>query len=369
MASLLDIVLIIPIQEALVYRLSLGDLLNLSKTNSIFRAALHGFNFGRQYQGILPFAPSRPALRINQHNTFHWKNSKSRSLLLCSEPHHVRGEKVRGCRMCSMPVCEACVIKASFGKRNERTFWNRTRSVCPDCYDTGNVRGENLMTKDGVKIFLNLKRCICTAEDGHLCDKCKMNQKFDAREERNQCHGEGCLRAKEGGFAGRVCLWCNLRLSYGHDRAAARREYDSKHLLARSHSSYERPSDEQWSKEEALWESSPLKAEAQQLGLFEEQRQWVLSEVSARRSLTTDAAEEERWRKSESLRRSETFSPPPLLQRQRRTTPIPESVSWRDTDSIAPTLVEREYWESSDPPDYSAPGHSLDNDNSIPEQK
>lgn len=363
MASLLDIILQSPIQEALVSNLPLGDLLNLSKTNSIVRAALHGFNFGRSDQGLLSFGRSRPALRIGQHNTSYWKNLKSKSLLLCSELHHVRGEKVRGCRMCSMPVCEACIIKASFGKRNERTFWNRIRSLCPDCYEVEN----------GVKILPyhfdpKEKMCICTTKDAHLCIKCKTKRKLEARENLDQCHGEGCLKAQEGGFLGRVCLWCNLQLPNNHDRAAARREYDSRHLLARSYSTYERPSDGHWAEQEALWDSSPYKAKARPLDLFEEQQQWMLSVVSARRSLTRDAAEEERWRRSESLRRLETFNPPPLLRRQ-RTTPIPESVTWRDTDSIAPTLVERDYWESLDPPAYVAPGHSLDNDNNIPEQK
>ena len=362
MASLLDIILMRPIQEALVYKLPLGDLLNLSKTNSTFRAALHGFDFGRQDQELLSFAHSRPEIRIGQHNTLYWKHCKSRCLLLCSEPHHVRGENVRGCRMCSMPVCEACIIKASFGKRNQRTFWNRTRSLCPDCYKLGNVHRERLMEENGVKILPTHfdpeePMCICTAKDGHLCNKCELKQKLDARENLDQCHGEGCLRAKEGGFAGRVCLWCNLRLSDDHDRAAARRDYDSRHLLARSHSSYERPLDEEWAEREEIWDSSPHEAKPRPLDLFEEQRQRVLSEVSTRRKLTIDTAEEERWRRSESFRGPEAFKRPHPLLRQ-RATPIPESASWQDTDSMAPTLVERDYWESSDSPDYSAPSHS-----------
>lgn len=358
MASLLNLILIQPIQEAIVYSLPLGDLLNLSKTNSLFRAAFHGFHFGRHDQELFSFAQSRPALRIGQHNTPHWKKCKSRSLLLCSEPHHVRGEKVRGCRMCSMPVCEACIIKASFGKR-ETTFWNRTRSLCPDCYEVGSVYWEKLWRENSVKSspsHLNHKEpvCICTAKDGHVCIKCKMKQKLDARENPDRCQGEGCPRAKEGGFAGRVCLWCNLRLPRDHDRASARREYDSRHLLARSHSMYERPSDDEWAEQERLWGSSQYEARARPLDLFEEQIQRVLSDVSARRSLTVEAAEQERWRRSEALRRPETFCPPPPLRMQ-RTTPVMESIEWRDTDSIAPTLVERNYWETSDPPDYSPP--------------
>ena len=43
MASLLDLLSPYPILETLVSVLPLGDLFNLSKTNSSFRAALHGF--------------------------------------------------------------------------------------------------------------------------------------------------------------------------------------------------------------------------------------------------------------------------------------------------------------------------------------
>ena len=43
MAPLLDLLSQYPILENLVSVLPLGDLFNLSKTNSNFRAALHGF--------------------------------------------------------------------------------------------------------------------------------------------------------------------------------------------------------------------------------------------------------------------------------------------------------------------------------------
>jgi len=259
----------------------------------------------------------------------------------------VRGESIRSCRVCSMPVCEACIFKSSFGKWDERTFSNRTRSLCPDCY---NLPGERL--------------CICTAKDGHLCIECKTKQKYHAEENLNQCHGEGCSKTKEGGFAGRVCLWCDRRLPSENNRATARRDYDLRHLLARSHSMYEHSSDDNIvDPASRASHATPYKAKARLLDPIEEERQRLLSNVSARRSLTADAAEEERWRRSESLRRSETFKPPPPIRRQ-RTTPAMNSKSWRDTDSIAPTLVERDYWEASDPPEYSLDIHRPD-----PEQK
>lgn len=211
MGSLLNVILIQPIQECLLSSLPLGDLFNLSKTSSAFRAAFHGFQFEQRNQELLSSTQLRPPLLIGQHNTWHWKSCKSRSLLLCSEPHHVRGDKVRGCRMCSMPVCEACIIRSSFGKRDERKYSNRTRSLCPDCYALGNVHRERLSKGTGLESgppYLNPGEpvCTCTANDGHLCIRCKAGQKSDMEKNLDRCHGKGCSRAKEGGFAGRVCL-------------------------------------------------------------------------------------------------------------------------------------------------------------------
>ncbi len=341
MNSLLGIILIHSIQDSLLDSLPLGDLFNLSRTNSSFRAALHGFEFERRDQELLSSAQSRPPLHLGHHDTPHWKNCKTKSLLLCSEARHSRGEKIGGCRVCSMPVCEACIIKSSFGKRDERTFSNRTRSFCPDCHNFGNVHGDIKLKEDCTEYlpsYLNLGKslCICTAKDGHLCIQCKTMQNCNTKERLERCHGKGCSRAKEGGFAGRICLWCDRRLPSENDRATARRDYDLRHLLARSHSTYEHPPDGN------VRPPDPI----------EEERKRLLNHISARRSLTADAAEEARWHRSESLRRSETFNPPPPIRRQ-WTTPAVNSGEWRDTDSIAPTLVERDYWEASDPPDYT----------------
>lgn len=369
MASLLDIVLIHPIQQSLLCSLSLGDLLHLSRTNSTFRAVFHGVPIKAHDRGLLASAHSRPSLFIGAHDTQYWKRCKSMTLLACSESHHVRGEKIRGCRMCSMPVCEACIIKSSFGKPDERTFSSRTRSFCPDCYGLGNVHRDRRLTgtdakSDAPHFDPQEPICECTAKDGHLCVQCKTKQRVDAGKECNQCHGKGCSRAKEGGFSGRVCLWCDLRLPGERDRAVARRNYDSKHLLARSHSTYERPPDDEMmhpTEQVALWESSQTtkyKPRPQHLDPFEQQMRQELSNVSTLRSLTAEAVEEERWRRSESFRRSETFSLPPPARKQTTTMTAPaiESTSWRDTDSFALTLVERDDWDIPIPPEYSSDG-------------
>ena len=43
MAELLDLLSIYPVLSQLVPQISLGDLVNLSRVNSTFRAVLHGF--------------------------------------------------------------------------------------------------------------------------------------------------------------------------------------------------------------------------------------------------------------------------------------------------------------------------------------
>lgn len=260
--------------------------------------------------------------------------------------------------MCSMPVCEACIIKAAFGKRDERTFSNRTRFFCRDCYNLGNTHRERLLNGtciEGLDTYVRPRgsACVCTGKDGHLCLRCKTKQKSDAQTHFSQCHGEGCSRTTVGGFPARICLWCNLYLPDERSRAESRRDYDSRHLLARTHSMYEHPSEEELidpAEQEAVWASmSPAEGDSKArnhralvLDPFEDSRQQELHEVSLRRSLTAEAAEEARWRRSEAVRRAENFDPRPPISR-RKTNSATQSSTWHDTDSIAPTLVDREY--------------------------
>ncbi len=352
MASLLDLLSPYPVLENLVSALPLGDLFNLSKTNSLFRAALHGFQVpitaGRRSNGKSPAnAPIRSSLGIGEHDTIYWKNLKARSLLLCSESQHKRGDKIRGCLMCSMPVCEACIIKASFGKLNEYTLQSRTRPLCGDCYDTGKPhKGEPLLGSvdkgrhPSPRLIRRMEwTCMCTAKDGHLCLRCKTEQKhFDI----DQCYGEACSE-KAGGFPGRVCLWCDLRLPGERSRAEARRDYDKRHLLARTHSSFKHsPEDDDFedpAEQRALWESflsSATSAQGSGTGKMrapvydrlEDDRQQELEAVSVKRQLTASAAEDKRWSRAEELRRSDSmfYPPPPML--------IPRVEPYSDADGI-----------------------------------
>lgn len=381
--SLLDLLLIRPIKENLVQNIPFDDLRNLSVTNTQVRTALHDPE-KRKY-GSRP-TPSvklhRPKFMNKKKYEIYRKGCRSNSILPCSEPHHVKGEKVRGCLICGMPVCEACVIKSSFGRRQEKTFSNRARPLCPECYDTGNVRRANLFQDVPPGPKYRAPECSCTAKDGHLCIRCKTEQESEVEQYRNHCHGEKCSRVEYGGFRGKVCLWCDLPMGKGQSRALARREYDRLHLHARAHSTYERRSEAEivspatqaavWdcpATQSAIWDSlqasqaKPYNAIQRPPDVLEEDRQRELSDISERRKHTAQTFEEQRWERSESLRRSETFRPPPIIRGQ-TTNPVIDDTGWRDTDSTAPTLLEWNHWAASDWLD-----HASDDDGLIPKEK
>lgn len=338
MASLLELLCAYPILENLVAVLPLGDLFNLSKANSKFRAAVHGFPI-RSLEKPSSLKAVRPTLSIGRHDTSHWKNLKAKSLLCCSEPQHTRGAKINGCLMCSMPVCEVCIIKASFGRRDENTFPNRMCSLCAKCFDSGNPHQETSLNGEEnivLNSYLMRTKCICTAKDGHLCLRCKTKQNSNLDIRNKQCHGKGCSEPKSEGFGGRVCLWCDLPLPRERSRAESRREYDARHLFARMHSSYDQHSGEgaeddfiDPAEQEAVWASfpftssasermlSPKKVKASAYDHFEDERRQEVERLSERRQLTASASEDERWRRSEDLRSSGYMcraSPPTRIQ-------------------------------------------------------
>lgn len=292
MTILFDVISPYPVLENLVAVLSLGDLLNLSKVNSAYRAVLHGFPYSRPATSTrLSSTSIRSTLLIGKHDSPCWENLKAKSRTLCSEPQHTRGNFIRGCRMCSMPVCEACTIRSLFGKPGLSTFQRRYRSLCKPCWQFGNPHRDqhfNGSTRELPPSYseraLCLGFCICTAKDGHLCFKCKTKQSSSSPDDLSRCYGDSCTSTNVGLRETRVCLWCDLPLPGGRSRAEARRDYDTRHLLARLHSSFERlPEDEE-------------------PDLLEEQRLLELDAVHRNRQSTVFASEDERWRRSESNR-------------------------------------------------------------------
>ena len=252
MAVLLDLLSPYPILENLISSLAIGDLFNLSKVNSAYRIALHGFEPSCLDQESLIVNKSvRSTLQIGSHRTAFWENLKTRSQLRCSEPHHIRGSSPTGCLICSAPVCEACIIKASFAKRNENTFQKRHRPLCSQCWYTGNHHKKHPIQLVGTKTrkpypaqAADGELCICTARNGHLCLDCKKKQNAEPTNGSETCYGEDCTYGGSGGkgtsMEGRVCLWCSRQLPGSRSRAESRRSYDSRHLLARTISTYDR---------------------------------------------------------------------------------------------------------------------------------
>ena len=240
MPVLLNLLSIYPILEELVPHMGLGDVIRLSRVNSQYRAVMHGFE--------LPATDESPRLQIGEHRTALWGSLKSKSVLRCAESQHKPTKHtIRSCRICSFPVCEACVIRDSFSKPNEMTFHNRSRKMCAKCWSTGRHQKRQLLGQgsrecgDGPDLAGAGDICACSARDGHLCLECKTIQNAKSGDEIGKCYGEACKGFLDGTEIRSVCLWCDLALPDGPRRAASRRQYDIRHLHARSHSTYERP--------------------------------------------------------------------------------------------------------------------------------
>ena len=245
--------------------------------------------------------------------------------------------------MCSMPVCEACIIKESFGKRNEKTFQHRIRSLCPECYDSETPHIEQTL-KHGMKgknaihsMIDSEPTCTCTAKDGYLCLRCKNEQKYKLDVKLARCYGQGCVNKQPGRFPGRICLWCDLRLRGERSRAEARRDYDARHLLARTLSSFEHLEEVELI----------LPADQAQIWHMEEERFQELRRISEGRQRLAAIAEDERWRHTDALRRPDSmfYPPPPTIRRGMDD--VAESSGRQCSRSTAPTMVER--WQSALP--------------------
>ena len=380
MTVLLDLLYPYPVLEILASSLTLGDLFNLSKVNASYRAALHGYaEPDLPEETIRCQCTLRPSLLIGMHRTPFWENLKAKSQLQCSEPGHKRGLNPKGCLICSMPVCEACIIKASFAQRKDTTFQNRHRSLCSDCWDTGN---HNRLHPVGKRNGLGPKPytiqaadgelCDCTAKDGILCLRCRSDLNTEAKDDAENCYGMNCasgdLENNMIQMIGRVCLWCCRQLPGSRSRAESRRDYDARHLFARSHSSYDRPPEEE-----------------RDFDTFEAQRMMELDALSRRKrqvrgavtppvsihdripeedspegyldaDYSARAAEAERWQASEATRRPEwTSSPRPsptmseLPRYEEHTTTSDVHVLHDNTANQQLNTAETREFESRDP--------------------
>lgn len=166
------------------------------------------------------------------------------ALLLCSEPDHTKGSSAKPCRLCSLPVCEGCIVKASIAKREVSLQMCRVY-YCIDCWVSGNQQRERRHPGSVTSVFRadspNSKSescCVCSVQDKWLCLKCKTAQRSLAESRHVRCAGHGCSKLiQPGGQMGCICLLCGLYSRQG--RETSRREYDSIHLSARIFSAWD----------------------------------------------------------------------------------------------------------------------------------
>ncbi|KAK2789440.1 hypothetical protein FQN53_001886 [Emmonsiellopsis sp. PD_33] len=245
MPELLDLIRIFPVVSTIVPQMGLGDVLNLSRVNSHYRAVLHGFALPASSSSSC-FSPQqvRPDIHIGDHQTAYWKAIKKSGQLLCSEPFHRKGSTPRLCTYCSMPVCEACIVrqKESFRKTTS-AYKTRTRPFCIDCWVSGNPHdGRRPSAPRRITPYDFTPApgdyCTCTAKDGWICSKCRETQVAGGKEPISTCIGEGCTRSPgSGNDRRRICLWCHLPISARPSMDQWREGYGERHALSEfSHS-------------------------------------------------------------------------------------------------------------------------------------
>jgi hypothetical protein len=111
MPELLDLLYPWPVVSTLALYLGLGDLIQLSRVSTGCRAALHGFPRPRPDDGAGDWIRVRAEIFIGMHQSSYWRNLKSTAQMSCAEANHRRGYRAELCRYCSIPVCDACVVR------------------------------------------------------------------------------------------------------------------------------------------------------------------------------------------------------------------------------------------------------------------
>lgn len=216
MTTLLHLLSANPILEHIASFLPFADLLRLSRVGSSYRAVLHGFPPVYDLEDGSKNHRVRKSLRVGYHNTGLWRQLKSVVAYECSWPGHKKGDNVLGCRMCSTPICEACIVKDSFKRSACATkgsaFDNRRRKMCRTCWKSGNPLTESLRYGPGLQVvnYALLAPCRCTAKDGVLCGSCKEEQNCDLKWKLDQCAGYGCgVPLGEAASFPYACIWCS----------------------------------------------------------------------------------------------------------------------------------------------------------------
>lgn len=254
--TLLDVVRQWPVASNIAEHLPAGSLINLARSSSSLREVLHAFSFSTPLDAQLTSdggAPagldnvrqrvgSRNVLRIGDHRTPYWEGLKRVAPFNCSSKTHTKGENTRSCLYCSMPICESCIVKHSFGK-NEGTFKNRCRFMCQRCWDTGNLQkerrysgvlsGAGKCTHKSAGHARNF--CVCTSKDGWVCNDCKERQNTDAKANGWKfCSGDQCGAVLEEDKERRkICLWCDKPVPRVRASMESKIAFDQKMMDAR----------------------------------------------------------------------------------------------------------------------------------------
>jgi hypothetical protein len=246
-----------PIASNVAEHLPAGSLIHLARSSISLRAILHGFDMTNALEG--PFTSGlgasarsedaeqdiwpRKMLHIGAHRTQYWEGLKRATPFICSSKTHTKGDKTRSCLYCSMPICESCVVKHSFGK-NENTFKNRCRFMCQLCWDTGNIQREQRYSgRLGVAEDCSHKSasearefCTCTSKNGWVCNDCKETQNASAKViGAKVCFGLNCNRIlEEDKDRRKFCLWCDKPVPRSRASMESRIAFDQRMSDARA---------------------------------------------------------------------------------------------------------------------------------------
>ncbi|MCJ1358327.1 MAG: hypothetical protein MMC33_008326 [Icmadophila ericetorum] len=131
-----------------------------------------------------------------------------------------------------MPVCEACIVKKSFNKK-ENKFNSRRRYVCKDCWQVDRPQATQSQFQAYESALLDHDSneiCHCTPKNAVLCLSCKDGQNRDLHKQIDHCAGFGCSIALTAeNIGGSYCLWCNLMLTKASTSQQSRRLFNSRY--------------------------------------------------------------------------------------------------------------------------------------------
>lgn len=115
MPEMIDLLGPWPVVSTLASHIGIGDLFQLSRVNSDFRALLHGFPQLEESATTPNDANGnvREGLLVGRHQSPYWKHLKKLTQMHCAEPEHRKGYNFGLCRLCCIPICDGCLVRVS----------------------------------------------------------------------------------------------------------------------------------------------------------------------------------------------------------------------------------------------------------------